>query len=295
MALNTIEDIEVTKASITPVDATELTDGNINGNGVFDILMNTVKNHIQKEYDAGRITGKEYATVYISAMTNAMQSAVQYILNSAQIDQITASIGLTRQQLVTELANTSDSIPVGLGFNNSTLIEGTVASNKAIAEKTATKTDSEITLLKQQTATELAQTFDTIPLGTALNTSDAVQGVISTNKSLTNKTITKTDSEIDLLKQKAATELAQTSDNIPTGTALNTSTSVTGVIGKQKGLFQKQTDGFDRDAEQKLAKIMVDTWAVRQTTAGGAIVSSNGLADSEINSVLNKAKSGIGV
>ena len=102
----------------------------------------------------------------------------------------------------------------------------------------------------------------------------------------------KTEAEVQLLDQKAVTELTQTSDNIPAGTGLNILTTVQGVIEKQKGLFQKQTDGFDRDAEQKLAKIMVDTWSVRQTT-DGALAAEAGLADSDITTVLAKARTGI--
>lgn len=100
--------------------------------------------------------------------------------------------------------------------------------------------------------------------------------------------------ENSLLNQKAVTELSQTSDNIPAGSGMNISTDVQGIIEKQKNLFQKQTDGFDRDAEQKMAKIMVDTWSVRQTT-DGATTSDAGLDGDDINAVLVKAKTGIGV
>ena len=102
----------------------------------------------------------------------------------------------------------------------------------------------------------------------------------------------KNQAENQLLNQKAVTELAQTSEYLPNGMGRNTSTSVAGVIDKQKGLFQKQTDGFDRDAEQKLSKIMVDTWSVRQTTDGEPSASA-GVDNAEISRVLTKAKSGI--
>jgi hypothetical protein len=103
---------------------------------------------------------------------------------------------------------------------------------------------------------------------------------------------TKTTAEVTLLKQKAVTELSQTSDYIPHNAGMNNTTTVQGIVDKQKGLFQKQTDSFDRDAEQKLAKIMVDTWTVRQTT-DGEVSSTAGVDNAEINRVLSKAKSGI--
>lgn len=105
----------------------------------------------------------------------------------------------------------------------------------------------------------------------------------------------KTASETALLDQKTITELSQTCDTIPVpGIGLNNTSTVQGIIGKQKGLFQKQTDGFDRDAEQKIAKIMVDTWTVRQTT-DGADAALAGLAEADISSILAKAKTGIGM
>jgi hypothetical protein len=98
----------------------------------------------------------------------------------------------------------------------------------------------------------------------------------------------KTTAEVSLLEQKRETELAQVADIVASGT-------VVGVIGKQKGLFQKQTDGFDRDAEQKLTKIMVDTWSVRQTTNGIANANAAGIDDIDIAAVIAKAKTGISV
>lgn len=102
----------------------------------------------------------------------------------------------------------------------------------------------------------------------------------------------KANAEITLLKQKAVTELSQTCDYIPNGMGRNNVTNVQGIIDKQKLLFAKQTDGFDRDAEQKLAKIMVDTWSVRQTTMGESSDGA-GVGNAEILRVLGKAKTGI--
>ena len=105
----------------------------------------------------------------------------------------------------------------------------------------------------------------------------------------------KTESETRLLDQKAISELGQTADVIPADhPGMNESLDITGVIGRQRSLFQKQTDGFDRDAEQKLSKIMVDTWSVRQTT-DGEVSDSAGVGNAEINRVLAKAKAGINV
>ncbi len=107
------------------------------------------------------------------------------------------------------------------------------------------------------------------------------------NQALTDKT----EAEVRLLNQKAVTELAQVSDSV--GTVGMSTGDVSGVILKQKELFEKQKNGFDRDAESKLAKIMVDTWSVRQTT-DTADAASAGLDDGSISSILSRAQSGLG-
>jgi len=99
----------------TPIN--KLTTIALNGTGAFDVLMRTVKLHLQEEYDEGRIVGKEYATVYIGAITAVLQTASQHLVNEQMAHKTSSEIGLIRQKTVTELTQTDDSIPQGLGFN----------------------------------------------------------------------------------------------------------------------------------------------------------------------------------
>ena len=104
----------------------DLTTGALDGTGVFDVLMATCTLHIEREYTKNRITGKDYATVYLGAMTAVLQAAVAFLTQDKEIEKLNAEIGLLRQKTVSELANTSDTIPAGLGFNDSTEVQGTV-------------------------------------------------------------------------------------------------------------------------------------------------------------------------
>lgn len=103
--------------TVVPSSIEALTTESLSGTGAFDVLMRATKLHLQEEYDAQRITGHEYATVYLGALSAVLQTAAQFLVNSQQVNLLNAQIGLVRQQTVTELANTDDSIPVGLGFN----------------------------------------------------------------------------------------------------------------------------------------------------------------------------------
>ena len=58
---------------------TNATDEN-NGTGYFDILMKTVNMHVNQQYETNRITGAEYATVYLGAMQSAMAEAMKFAL-----------------------------------------------------------------------------------------------------------------------------------------------------------------------------------------------------------------------
>ena len=104
---------------------------------------------------------------------------------------------------------------------------------------------------------------------------------------ITSSTV-KSAQETALLTQKVVTEKAQV-------TAMGVDDN--SVVGKQKLLYQAQTDGFKRDAEQKAAKLMVDTWNVRRTTDSDntAATSTNKLSDADVGSAVSKMLAGVGV
>lgn len=102
---------------------------------------------------------------------------------------------------------------------------------------------------------------------------------------LVQKQIDRSDAEAALLAQKVITEQAQVS---PTGVDPDS------IIGKQKLLYQRQADGFKRDAEQKAAKILADSWSVRRTTDEGTVAdSTNKLADSFVGQAMTALLAGV--
>ena len=109
----TAGEVDSGQALHTPLSS--LTEEKVDGKGTFDVLMRATKAHLKEEYEANRITGKEYSTVYLGAVTAVLQTSIQFLLNEQQVEKLNADIGLVRQQTVTELTNTDDSIPQGLG------------------------------------------------------------------------------------------------------------------------------------------------------------------------------------
>jgi len=345
MAALTIEGIEVNDVTLSAPDITQLTSSSIDGTGVFDLLMKAGKLHLQEEYNNDRITGQEYTTVYIGMMTAVLQQSIAYLVQHQNQEKVIAEIGLLRQKTATELAQTDDTLPVGLGFNGDSAVEGLIKSKKdldALQADLATsqieKSDREVALLGQKIITELGQTDTNISTAAqeyALNDSTDILGKVkaeydrTTNEAslVLQKLVTevsntsdtkpqtlgemssttviaglagsqkeKTDAEVTLLAQKANTELAQTDSLVKTGTPyLNTSTSVTGIVQKQKDLFQAQTDGFARDAEQKAAKLVLDTWSVSETMGDGTGANAtNHLQDADVGALVTILKAGVG-
>jgi len=75
----------------------------VTGTGVFDDMMETVNAHMAAQFNLGRITGSDYATVYLTAMQATVQQAVAYTIG---MQKGNAEESLLFQKEVTEFAQT---------------------------------------------------------------------------------------------------------------------------------------------------------------------------------------------
>lgn len=151
---------------------------------------------------------------------------------------------------------------------------------KAVQEKLNLVTqelllDAEIAFKNQQTANLLLEAANIPKVGCKL---DGEYNLILGQ-------IAKAAEETTLLTQKTATEKAQ---------ILNVGVDADSIVGKQKALYTAQATGFTRDAEQKAAKIMIDTWSVRRTTDEATLPGTAGLDDSQVARAVSKLLSGVG-
>ena len=255
---------------LTPITLPQLTEATTTGSGVFDVLMKATKAHLEQEFTQGRIKGAEYATVYLGSLEAVMQNALQFLL---QKDKVALDAELVKQQV--ELAKAELLI-------KQVELEKTRAE-LTILEKTVLKTDAEVELLTAQAAMVRAQTANEALQGKVLIAQECklraeYDVLLSTNL--------KTREETTLLLWKTNTEKAQT---MALGVDDNS------VIGKQKALYGAQTDGFKRDAEQKAAKLLADTWSVRRTTDEATVAdATNKLNDATVGRAIEKLLSGIG-
>ena len=100
----------------------------VEGDGIFDVMMNTATKHLKAQFDGNRIREEDYADAYVQIYQSTLQAAVQIWLNKSlnelnakvlecqaklacaqaqkeckSIDLIEAQIALTNAQTETEL------------------------------------------------------------------------------------------------------------------------------------------------------------------------------------------------
>ena len=172
----TTENVSLKLAQLEqPLDVKELTTAEIAGTGVFDVLMRSVKNHVQEEHAKSRITGKEYATVYLEALQSTMAQSIEYLLRAktlgfeldnlgkqgvlldhqaeiaikdaqlkfAQIAQTQAQTELTEQQTKSAEAE-AHKIPVEISLLRSNLELASVEKDLRIAQVGLAETEKDI-------------------------------------------------------------------------------------------------------------------------------------------------------
>jgi hypothetical protein len=238
----------------------ELTKNEINGTGVFDELMRSVKAHLQEEVVSGALTPVNYASVYLGALQSTMALSVEFLLNK---DKANASVELLKAQKLNvdkerEILNHKLTLA-------SVEVDNSPFQYKLLSEQ-LDKAKEELLVLKQD----------------RLN---AIQG-----EYLPKWQIDKIKAEIALYNQKAKTEKAQILDKVD-------AVDVAGITGVQKAMYKNQSDGYLRLAEQQNARLLLDAFAVLQSNAGldnfDGDITFWGVTPSEVKDAVDKLQAGV--
>lgn len=305
---------------------TDLTTEVLSGTGAFDALMRAFNLHIESQFKANRIVGADYAKVYLSGVDTVMNKALEFIMRKQEIDLqaqllaqqiILAGVEVEKARATVELVKqqTLNAIAEGaLLVANQAKIDAEIRhldGQTANLPKTGALITAQKDQVTQQTANTAAELVNIPKQGLILDAQklqiEAQRGLVlqqtangilegkvlvaqecklRADYDLTMGTTIKTATENLLLSAKVATEKAQTQ---------GAGTDPDSVIGKQKSLYQAQTDGFKRDAEQKAAKIMVDSWNARRMTDDATVADgTNRLNDATIGQTVSTMLAGIG-
>lgn len=91
-----------------------------------------------------------------------------------------------------------------------------------------------------------------------------------------------------LVNEQVEVQHAQTMDN------RTDNFPVTGLLGQQKSLYAQQIKSYQRDAEQKVAKIFSDAWITQKTIDEG-ITPPNSFTNATLDEVLGALKTNVGL
>lgn len=243
----------------TTLNIAELTTASLTGTGVFDVLLQTLRLHLDREFTSGRITGTAYATVYSQALTAVLQQSVGFCLSKAKLalelqqmqeqvvllqkqqDQITATIRqtdyITDYQLPADLATKNKQLA---------LLDYDLASIKP----------QELALLQQQVAAQLYTVQTRLPVevlgieaDTALKTYDLANVKPAELQSITADTSLKAYELTDIKPTQKAQIVAETSH--VTKQELNT-VQQTLNLGSQQAQIETETDRILYEITNKL-------------------------------------------
>lgn len=194
------------------VTVTDLTTKAVGGNGVFDVLLSTMRAHLREEYEKNRIIGPEYTKAYIGMFNACLAQATQFLLQKdqafwqaqmAQVQAITAQVGIETAKVEyakaridasnTEAAFGLTKIKIANESATFCLQQDELTTLRPLQAANLTKQGD---LIKEQMEAARGQTLDTRTDGAA------IVGSVGKQKDLYNQQITsyKRDSELKVAK-----------------------------------------------------------------------------------------------
>lgn len=286
----------IPNATISPdFNIDELTEGKLDGNGVFDKLMKTFELHLEREYNKQRIRGTDYANAYIGLINNALNQVSNYALEKsklplelqlleAQIHKIatdtivaTKQGGLIDAQIHKEMAQT-EMLHLEMEYKfpkELALIDEQIANMKAeiaLKEKELALRDKQLDI----SIKELAIKEQQLRLAEYEVQVKAPAEVRSIN------------AQADLYNQKVVTEKAQTDASV---------IGKGSVIDHNNKVLAQQAISYDNDSKLKATSMLVDTWKVRRNDDPdeAPVNDINKLADPNIGTAVVKVLQSVGI
>jgi hypothetical protein len=280
-----------TLKGVPSVTSGDLTEGKVNGSGIFDLLMTSVTAHLDRERAAGRITNDTFAKTYVEFSTAAMSGAIQFLLSkdaahwnavTAQAQAKMAMVALTQAQVALEESKLRMAL-VGYQAANAKVeyARGKMALATARVEfctaeyqlaeilpKQATLLTSQNLQTVAQTKNITDQTNNLLPEQVRGAKAQADSSIYQLTFQLPKQTEVLT-AQVKLTQEQHETQRAQTLD------ARSDGATVTGVLGVQKSLQNQQIVSYKRDTQIKAARPFIDAWITMKTIDEGTLPPTN--------------------
>lgn len=151
-------------ASVKFADLTNEVVAPTEGTGIFDQLMEKMEKRLQEQYDANRITGSDYANVYLGMLQSTLQQAVQFLLNKdkSALDAMIAEATVEKQWGYSVTTDVNGDVVLGASTGTGLIDEqiNEQAEKVDLVTGQIAKVYADTALVGQQQETELAQTTD---------------------------------------------------------------------------------------------------------------------------------------
>lgn len=206
-------------ANIDPLTLEQLTTKVVGGSGVFDGLMAAVNAHLTEQHKANRITGADYAKVYMGSINAVMQFGVQFLLGKDRAHwenlNLQAQLQLAQAQKVRAMADVqvarAQIQQMQFATADAQLKAYTSRNQYALSKMELVngyngvlQTEAQIKLISEQYEVQRAQTRDTHEDGTA------IVGLLGKEKALRDAQVLTAEEELDSAR-------AQTKDTLRNG------------------------------------------------------------------------------
>lgn len=285
------------------LDISDLTTVALDGLGVFDRMLTLHRLALTREFTGGRIVGKEYSDAFIQTYIANLELSIRLVMEKekqayelelleGQLDKLSADTLLTSKQ--TEIASfeLTEKLPKEVEVMSAQITK--MEADTLIAGKQLELLSKELELKTQMLPLEIALTTAQIAKMEA-DATLAEKQLLLADKELTlkDKELLLKDKELDLMakqiiltEQKVVTEKAQTDPSV---------IEEGSVIFMNNKVLEAQVEGFKRDAEQKAANTLLQTWIVRLNNDAALTNDANMLKDKYVGRAVEKMMEGVGM
>ena len=241
------------------IEITDVT--NDGGTGYFDLLMVSINTQLATQFQLERLTGTDYATVYLGALQVTLQQAMNFALTKElteeQIKDVNSGVSIklateAQIQSATEIAEAQSEADISLKEAQELNVESDTNIKETQSTQDQALKQAQETLVIKQTLTEEQNTL----LATQNIANAAAQEELVDEQKL------KTIEEKALLTQKGITEWAETE------LVAKTPGSVSGLKGEQGALYHTQANGFKHKAANDALSALMNMWSVAESQDG---------------------------
>ena len=112
----------------------KVVDGKWVGRGIFDKLMGVVNENIKLQYSEGRLTGAEYANVYMGSIQEVIRESVNFMLQKKVVEKnlIEQDVNIAAKEFELEQVQAKWEIDADILANNK-LLTVTISINSLLS------------------------------------------------------------------------------------------------------------------------------------------------------------------